>query len=74
MTALPSKSVQFASIGLVNILHTGGGVKSLVYGEEGNSVQIGEKGTGEMRVFASEKPLGCRIDGSTLLLSMKRTW
>ncbi|KAL6143248.1 hypothetical protein ACLB2K_053943 [Fragaria x ananassa] len=48
----------------LNMLNTGGGVKSLVYGVEGNSVQIGEKGTGEMRVFASEKPLGCRIDGS----------
>ena len=64
VTTLPSKSVQFAPIGLVNMLNTGGAVKSLVYGEEGNSVQIGVKGTGEMRVFASEKPLGCRIGGS----------
>ncbi|KAM5581754.1 putative galactinol--sucrose galactosyltransferase 5 [Rosa sericea] len=64
VTTLPSKSVQFAPIGLVNMLNTGGAVKSLVYSEEGNSVQIGVKGTGEMRVFASEKPLGCKIDGS----------
>lgn len=63
VTTLPSKWVQFAPIGLVNMLNTGGAVKSLVYNKEGNSVQMGVKGTGEMRVFASEKPSSCRIDG-----------
>lgn len=60
---LPKKSVQFAPIGLVNMLNSGGAIQTLVFNDEDNSVQIGVKGTGEMRVFASEKPRVCKIDG-----------
>lgn len=57
-----SKNVQFAPIGLVNMLNTGGAIQS--FNEEGNSVQIGVRGAGELRVFASEKPTSCRIGGN----------
>lgn len=63
VTILPNKSIQFAPIGLVNMLNTGGAIQSLAFDEEDDSVQVGVKGTGEMRVFASERPRACRIDG-----------
>lgn len=58
-----SNSVQFAPIGLVNMLNTGGAIQSLDFDEAQNLVQIGVRGCGEMRVFASERPTTCRIDG-----------
>ena len=61
VTVLSGKSVQFAPIGLVNMLNTGGAIQSLEYGER--SVEIGVRGSGEMKVFASEKPRACRING-----------
>jgi raffinose synthase len=63
VTQLAKKSVQFAPIGLVNMLNTGGAVQSFVLNEEGSLVQVGVKGCGEMRAFASEKPRRCRING-----------
>ena len=64
VTILAGKSVHFAPIGLVNMLNTGGAVQSLAYTDDAKSrVQIGIKGIGEMRVFASEKPRACKIDG-----------
>ncbi|KAF8378250.1 hypothetical protein HHK36_029589 [Tetracentron sinense] len=63
VTILPKKSIQFAAIGLVNMLNSGGAIQSITFDDDGHSVQIGVKGTGEMRVFASEKPIACRIDG-----------
>lgn len=63
VTILAGKSVPFAPIGLVNMLNTGGAIQSLVYNNAESSVEIGVKGTGEMRVFASKKPRTCRIDG-----------
>ncbi|KAG6767554.1 hypothetical protein POTOM_028764 [Populus tomentosa] len=64
VTILAGKSVHFAPIGLVNMLNTGGAVQSLAYTDDAKStVQIGIKGSGEMRVFASEKPRACKIDG-----------
>ncbi|XP_034706237.1 galactinol--sucrose galactosyltransferase [Vitis riparia] len=63
VTTLPGKSVQFAPIGLVNMLNSGGAIESLTFDDEENSVRIGVKGTGEMRSFASEKPRSCRING-----------
>jgi raffinose synthase len=62
-TVLASKSVQFAPVGLVNMLNTGGAVQALEFDEAQNMVQVGVRGTGEMRVFASERPSACRIDG-----------
>lgn len=63
VTVLPGKSVKFAPIGLVNMLNTGGAVQSLAFDEAQNLVEVGVRGTGEMRVYASEKPTTCRIDG-----------
>ncbi|XVF58020.1 hypothetical protein PTKIN_Ptkin07bG0028800 [Pterospermum kingtungense] len=63
VTVLSGKSVHFAPIGLVNMLNAGGAIKSLAYNDLELSVQIGVKGAGEMRVFASEKPETCKIDG-----------
>ncbi|KAK7813667.1 putative galactinol--sucrose galactosyltransferase 5 [Quercus suber] len=34
----------------------------LAFNDDGKSVQIRVKGTGEMRGFASEKPIACKID------------
>ncbi|KAI3949523.1 hypothetical protein MKW92_012544, partial [Papaver armeniacum] len=58
---LRKKMVQFAPIRLVNMLNTGGAIQSLCVNQD--SVEIGVKGTREMRVFASEPPKTCRIDG-----------
>ncbi|KAL3624268.1 putative galactinol--sucrose galactosyltransferase 5 [Castilleja foliolosa] len=60
---LKNTSIQFAPIGLVNMLNTGGAIESVVYNERGDGVRVGVKGTGEMRVFASEKPVGCKVNG-----------
>ncbi|KDP45325.1 hypothetical protein JCGZ_09574 [Jatropha curcas] len=62
VTILAGKSIQFAPIGLVNMLNNGGAIQSLNYNFD-NSVKIGVKGAGEFRVFASEKPRSCKIDG-----------
>lgn len=63
VTTLARKSVHFAPIGLVNMLNTGGAIQSLAFDDEKSSVCVGVRGTGEMRVFASQKPVACRIDG-----------
>lgn len=55
------KQIQFAPIGLVNMLNSGGSIQSLEF--EKNVVRIGVRGHGDFRVFASEKPVGCKIDG-----------
>ncbi|EEF37676.1 probable galactinol--sucrose galactosyltransferase 5 [Ricinus communis] len=62
VVTLSEKSIQFAPIGLVNMLNTGGAMQSLSYNAD-SSIEIGVRGEGEMRVFASEKPRACRIDG-----------
>ncbi|XP_061373473.1 galactinol--sucrose galactosyltransferase [Gastrolobium bilobum] len=66
VTLLPNKSLQFAPIGLVNMLNTGGAIQSLDFDEAQNLVEVGVRGIGEMRVFASEKPSTCRIDGKEI--------
>ncbi|KAK7365193.1 hypothetical protein VNO80_14059 [Phaseolus coccineus] len=62
VTVLSGKSVKFAPIGLVNMLNTGAAVQSLTFDEAQNLVEVGVRGTGEMRVYASERPSTCRID------------
>ncbi|KAK7266053.1 hypothetical protein RIF29_18692 [Crotalaria pallida] len=57
-----SSVVQIAPIGLVNMLNNGGAIQSFAIDEAKNSVEVGVRGKGEMRVFASEKPSTCRID------------
>lgn len=63
VTMLAGKSVHFAPIGLVNMLNTGGAIQSLDFNHEKNLVSVGVRGIGQMRVFASEKPTTCCIDG-----------
>ncbi|KAI9075574.1 hypothetical protein K1719_042480 [Acacia pycnantha] len=63
VTALPEKSVHFAPIGLVNMLNTGGAIQSLAFDDDQSVAEVGVKGSGEMRVFASERPEACKIDG-----------
>lgn len=63
VTVFAGKSVHFAPVGLVNMLNTGGAIQSLAFDDEESSVQIGVRGSGEMRVFASEKPAACHVDG-----------
>ncbi|GFZ12013.1 raffinose synthase family protein [Actinidia rufa] len=60
---LPSKSVQFAPIGLVNMLNSGGAIQSLVCDDYENSVRVGIRGSGEMKAFASDRPVSCQING-----------
>ncbi|XP_015954643.1 galactinol--sucrose galactosyltransferase-like [Arachis duranensis] len=55
--------IQFAPIGLVNMLNSGGAIESLVFDDKQSRVKIGIKGCGEMRVFASKKPIVCKING-----------
>lgn len=73
VTTLSEKSVQFAPIGLVNMLNSGGAIDSLVYNDNddnpGSSVRIGVKGSGVMRAFASEKPSSCMINGVSVNFS-----
>ncbi|OIT33682.1 PREDICTED: probable galactinol--sucrose galactosyltransferase 5 [Nicotiana attenuata] len=63
VTILGAKLVQFAPIGLGNMLNTGGAIQSIELDDEANSVEVEVKGAGEMRIFASEKPRACRING-----------
>ncbi|KAF5188602.1 Galactinol--sucrose galactosyltransferase [Thalictrum thalictroides] len=58
-----NKGIHFAPIGLANMLNTGGAIQSLTIDNNENVVQIGLRGTGEMRVFVSEKPKVCKING-----------
>lgn len=64
VTVLARSSVQFAPIGLVNMLNTGGAIRSVTFNV--SSVKIGVKGTGEMRVYSSERPLACRVNGESV--------
>ncbi|XVF16338.1 hypothetical protein REPUB_Repub10bG0022900 [Reevesia pubescens] len=63
VAVLPKKQIQFAAIGLVNMLNSGGAIQSLAIDIDKNLVRIGVKGKGELRVFASKEPWACRIDG-----------
>ncbi|CAI9752627.1 unnamed protein product [Fraxinus pennsylvanica] len=66
VAVLANTSIQFAPIGLVNMLNTGGAIQSLEFDDDDDSVQVGIKGTGEMRVYASQKPVACRINGKNV--------
>ncbi|PSR96710.1 Galactinol--sucrose galactosyltransferase [Actinidia chinensis var. chinensis] len=60
---LPRNSVQFAPIGLANMLNSGGAIQSLVCDDYENTVRVGIRGSGEMKAFASEQPVSCQING-----------
>ncbi|KAB2011630.1 hypothetical protein ES319_D09G032800v1 [Gossypium barbadense] len=64
VTVLAGKSVHFAPIGLVNMLNAGGAILTLTYDELKRSAKMEVKGSGEMRVFASEEPKACNINGN----------
>ncbi|XP_019185883.1 PREDICTED: probable galactinol--sucrose galactosyltransferase 5 [Ipomoea nil] len=57
------KGIQVAPIGLVNMLNSGGAIQSLKFDDENNSLVVELKGTGEMRLYASQKPTICRVNG-----------
>ena len=63
VTVLPRESIQFAPIGLVNMLNTGGAIQPVMAVDDESLIRIGVKGSGEMRVFASGNPVSCKIDG-----------
>ncbi|KAM4115301.1 hypothetical protein ACJW30_04G138400 [Castanea mollissima] len=63
VTVLPKQIIQFAPIGLINMLNCGGAIQSVEFDDDENLVRVGVRGSGEMRVFASEKPMSCKIDG-----------
>lgn len=66
VSVIAKNFVHFAPIGLVNMLNTGGAIQSMVVDELTGLVQVGVKGTGEMRVFASQKPKACRLNGEDI--------
>jgi len=69
MTVLAHKSVQFAPIGLANMLNSGGAIQSVEFKSDVGGacmVRVEVKGAGEMRVFASEKPSKCHINGENV--------
>jgi raffinose synthase len=55
--------IQYAPIGLVNMLNSGGAIQSHEFDDHENLVKFGVRGCGEMSVFVSEKPVCCKIDG-----------
>ncbi|MED6107814.1 hypothetical protein PIB30_017703 [Stylosanthes scabra] len=57
-----NKVVNFAPIGLVNMLNNGGAIQTLEFDEDKNVAEVGVRGAGEMRVFSSEIPKACKID------------
>lgn len=61
VVTLPKNSVQFAPIGLANMLNSGGAIRSMEM--EDGLVKVGVRGGGELRVYASEKPRRCCVDG-----------
>ncbi|KAJ7945832.1 galactinol--sucrose galactosyltransferase-like [Quillaja saponaria] len=63
VTVLPKKLVQFAPIGMINMLNSGGVIRLVECDEYENLVKIGVRGSGGMKVLASEKPKSCKIDG-----------
>ncbi|KAJ9568372.1 hypothetical protein OSB04_004338, partial [Centaurea solstitialis] len=56
------KAVEFAPIGLVNMLNSGGAIEWLNYDGE-DAVEVGIRGCGEMAAYASEKPRACLVNG-----------
>nr|XP_043606916.1 probable galactinol--sucrose galactosyltransferase 5 [Erigeron canadensis] len=69
VTVLGHNSIQFAPIGLINMLNSGGAIQSVAFksGVDGTCmVHVGMKGAGEMRAFASKEPSGCYINGENV--------
>lgn len=60
-SAAGARPVQFAPLGLVNMLNAGGAIQGVEYGEGWAEIEV--RGGGEFRAFASERPTECRVDG-----------
>lgn len=56
-----NRTVEFAPIGLVNMLNSGGALQSVQYGA--GSVKVGVRGSGELKAFSSVKPKSCKVNG-----------
>lgn len=62
----PGNCVEFAPIGLVNMLNSGGAVESITIRDDNNEILVVEvdvKGAGEMRAYSSIRPVACRMNG-----------
>ncbi|KAE8663329.1 hypothetical protein F3Y22_tig00112988pilonHSYRG00151 [Hibiscus syriacus] len=65
--AVPASSLYTCSsrkLMLMNHQSRGGAILSMVLEDDENVVRIGVKGSGNMRVYASERPMVCKIDGT----------
>ncbi|KAL2935894.1 Galactinol--sucrose galactosyltransferase [Bienertia sinuspersici] len=69
VTILRGNLIQFAPIGLVNMLNSGGAIDSIAYRDDEDVVKVGVKGVGEFVVFSSEKPKLCRVNGENVEFS-----
>lgn len=45
------------------MLNSGGALESLAYDDHESSVTVGVRGCGEIKAFASAKPIRCQMDG-----------
>ncbi|XP_078431685.1 raffinose synthase family protein [Wolffia australiana] len=61
-TVFSSSGVQFAAIGLANMLNSGGAVQSVEM-TDGGEVRVGVKGVGEVKAYSSKSPVACRVNG-----------
>ncbi|KAF7848921.1 hypothetical protein BT93_L1437 [Corymbia citriodora subsp. variegata] len=59
--AASARPMQFAPIGLVNMLNAGGAIRGVKYGEGWAEIEV--RGWGEFRAFVSERPRECRVNG-----------
>lgn len=62
----PSNNVEFAPIGLVNMLNSGGAVESIAIRDDNSeilAVEVDVKGAGDMRAYSSIRPVACRMNG-----------
>ncbi|XP_030544785.1 probable galactinol--sucrose galactosyltransferase 5 [Rhodamnia argentea] len=60
-SAAGARPVQFAPVGLMNMLNGGGAIHGVEHGKGWAEVAV--RGGGELRAFASERPRECRVDG-----------
>ncbi|XP_010678833.2 galactinol--sucrose galactosyltransferase [Beta vulgaris subsp. vulgaris] len=63
--------IQFAPIGLVNMLNSSGAIDSLLFQDEENMVKVRVKGAGDFKVFSSQKPRCCRVNGKNVTFSYR---
>ena len=62
-----NRVIEFAPIGLVNMLNSGGAIESVDIGDD--TIKVSVKGAGEMRVYSSVRPAACRVNGNEVEFS-----